>query len=213
MQDESNTQNTDAPKLASTMATCSLEGLRQKLLDTALLRRDVDGYVSNSAVPRMDEDADFGKLAAAVGLDCAVVRMEMDAPDLYERYVEGASTEVAAAWSPDPPDEGFVLCYTTDNEDGPVALFVRPAKPSHSIARADALTATRSVHGFATDEPSDAADAKRWRCIAALFDQASTSESARIIEDLGLAGHPVSSLARLVDDYMRAEGAKGQVQT
>lgn len=77
----------------------------------------------------MPEGGDIGRACGELGFDCQIVPMEFDLePEhpLWIAYYEEGDAKPVRDWEPTPPDgEGWQLVGQWDQEDGPVALFIR----------------------------------------------------------------------------------------
>lgn len=97
-----------------------------------LPERDDDGLVCHPDIDLIhelvgvdDEGEATSKFIEALGYKSSHVQMEIDAPDLADRYFEEESTD-CSQWTPSKPDgEGWLLVCIVDTEDGPVACYVR----------------------------------------------------------------------------------------
>jgi hypothetical protein len=71
----------------------------------------------------------YGEIAEMCGFECKSLRMEDDVSDddpLWKRYL--ADEDVTGEWEPTIP-AGWTFGDKSDTENGPVAIFIRPAPP------------------------------------------------------------------------------------
>lgn len=107
----------DAPKPAQQWAAVPVE-------------RDEDGYWMHPGLPWDDipEDADCTPWISKWGFVPAFVSMEFDAADeLMDRYMAQNSAD-CSYWTPTQPEgDDWFLAAIYDTEEGPYAMFLRPA--------------------------------------------------------------------------------------
>ena len=89
---------------------------------------DEYGLFFHPDIPGKDEGDDIRALCRDLGFDVGVLSMEYDAPALVDECMESEDMAAATRWKPTPPDgDGWMLVAKYDTEDGPYAMFVRPA--------------------------------------------------------------------------------------
>lgn len=126
---------------AADVQPLDLQGLREQLLAPFDIVRDDMGGFSHPALPMTDEDVNFQLLLSAFRLETAFVSLQDTCDDeaLQEAVSEGGGF---GGWVPAPPEgEGWRLLSVYDTEDGPYALFARPAAVVHPITRREASKA------------------------------------------------------------------------
>ncbi len=132
----------------TTTKTPDLQGLRQALLTPFEIVRDEQGCFSHPALPLTDEDVSARKFLSAFGIESAFVGMEDDCNDeaLLESVGDGGS---CAAWSPSTPSgDGWLLLAIYDTEEGPHALFARPAQAVEPTKRRRTAEAEPAPYGL-----------------------------------------------------------------
>jgi hypothetical protein len=77
-----------------------------------------------------DEGEACFKYIQKLGYEHACIQLEYDASDeISARYFESGNPN-CSDWEPSKPEgEGWMLAWITDTEDGPVAVYLRLAKP------------------------------------------------------------------------------------
>jgi hypothetical protein len=91
--------------------------------------RDQDGHVFHPDMEGIgDDEFDMSPQLRALGWHCTTVSFESDASqEQRDRYSDGNSPD-CSYWTPRTPrGKGWLLAAIYDTEDGPVALYVRPA--------------------------------------------------------------------------------------
>lgn len=71
-------------------------------------------------------EQDLSEIASEHGFDTKAVGLDED-DALMERWADG-DAEVLAAWTP-PEIEGWTMAAKLDNEDGPMAIYIRKSAP------------------------------------------------------------------------------------
>lgn len=93
------------------------------------VQREEDGQWWHPSIPWDDvpEDTDATPLLESLGYETAFISMEFDAPDLLDKYEDGADIN---CWSPSRPEgEGWFLGAIYHTEDGPAACWLRKRRP------------------------------------------------------------------------------------
>ena len=105
---------------------------------TRLPEPDEMGFFMHPDVPGEDESDDIATMIRDAGFEFSLVDFyyDGDVADVHAwRFSHDGLTDedmksCMDRWNPIPPDgEGWIIVSKHDTEDGPQALFVRPAQP------------------------------------------------------------------------------------
>jgi hypothetical protein len=90
------------------------------------ITRDARGLYLHSALQGQSEESYIDLAPAAVGMEFKYVNCELDAPEIYQSYIDSDDPSLAA-WNPTPPEgAGWFLAGIYENESGSFAAFARP---------------------------------------------------------------------------------------